>query len=425
MPDTIFARSTGGPPAAILIVRVSGPSARAAGLALAASLPNARTAAVRALIDPQSGEVIDHALVLWFDGPHSATGDDIVEFHCHGGRAVTEAVLTALAGLPGLRAAEPGEFTRRAFHNGRIDLTEAEGLADLLEAETEVQRRAAMLLAGGGLRHLIEGWRQRLLELSARIEHAIDYVGEDEQEVELAIQPDLVRLRAELVEWLSRPRIEPLREGVRVVIAGPPNVGKSSLLNALAGYDRAIVAPEAGTTRDHIDITLAVDGIPILLTDTAGLRSTDDQIEAAGVARSERLAGSADILLWLGERAPRPSGPRTIWVRSKSDLGEHPQDLDAAHSVSAKTGDGIGELLRSVAQQARDILPTEGEIALNARQAVILLEAVDALDIAANDDILLAAEGLRQARSAFDRITGRAGVDDFLDTLFGRFCLGK
>src|SRR5438552_5781120 len=269
MADTIFALSSGRPPAAISVIRVSGPRAHEAGARIAGSLPEARSAAVRELRHPQSGELLDEALVLRFDTPASSTGEDVIEFQCHGGRAVVDALLAALSGIEGLRQAEPGEFTRRAFENGRIDLTEAEGLADLIEAETESQRRAALALAEGGLRVQIATWQEQLLSLSARAERAIDYDEEDEG-VDLSLLRDCADLTADLQQWLDRPRVEPLRDGVRVVIAGPPNAGKSSLLNAIVGEERVIVTDLPGTTRDQIEVPLVLGGVPLRLTDTAG-----------------------------------------------------------------------------------------------------------------------------------------------------------
>jgi tRNA modification GTPase len=294
--DTIFALASGRPPAAVAILRVSGPQAHAAGAKLAGELPPARQAGVRTLRAPD-GSTLDDALVLRFDSPASFTGQDSVEFQCHGGRAVVDAVHAALAGIDGLREALPGEFTRRAFENGRIDLTEAEGLADLIEAETESQRRTALAMAEGGLRRQIDRWRQQLLALSARAEAAIDYAEEGDVGGDPALAADCAALAAELGDWLARPRVEPLKDGVRVVVAGPPNAGKSSLLNAIAGSERAIVTPLPGTTRDHIEVPLAVGGIPILLTDTAGLRESADTVERIGVDRARALVAGADVLL--------------------------------------------------------------------------------------------------------------------------------
>src|SRR6476620_1888007 len=281
MNDTIFALSSGRPPAAIAVIRISGPSAHLAGERLAGSLPEARSATVRELRHPDTGERLDEALVLRFDAPASSTGEDTVELHGHGGRAVVDALLAALGASAGLRQAEPGEFTRRAFENGRIDLTEAEGLADLIEAETESQRKAALALAEGGLKRQIAQWREKLVTLSAQAERAIDY-DEDGEGIDPALLQDSGALADELRDWLSRPRIEPLKDGILVVVAGPPNAGKSSLINAIAGEDRAIVTDIPGTTRDHIEVPLSLGGVPIRLTDTAGLRSTDDRIEAIG-----------------------------------------------------------------------------------------------------------------------------------------------
>jgi tRNA modification GTPase len=422
--DTIFALSSGRPPAAISVIRISGPKAHEAGERIAGSLPEARTAAVRELRQPGSGELLDEALVLRFDGPASSTGENIVELQCHGGRAVVDALLSSLEGLEGLRIAEPGEFTRRAFENGRIDLTEAEGLADLIEAETESQRKTALAIAEGGLRKQIGRWQERLLGLSAEAERAIDYAEEDELGTDSGLPRDCGALASELAGWLSRPRIEPLKNGVRVVVAGPPNAGKSSLLNAIAGQERAIVTDIPGTTRDHIEVPLALAGIPILLTDTAGLRETPDQVEAIGVARTESLVESADVLIWLGEPGSVPTHPRTIRVHPKADLGgEVPP---GTFPVSSVTGEGLAVLLEKVGSVASTLLPGEDAIALNRRQAGHVAEAADALDHASRtNDPVLVAENLRLARNAFDRLTGRAGVEDVLDALFGRFCLGK
>ncbi len=423
--DTIFALSSGRPPAAISVIRISGPAARAAATQLAGSLPEPRSAAVRELRRPCSGDLLDEALVLRFDSPASSTGEDIVEFQCHGGRAVVDAVLGALGEIEGLRLAEPGEFTRRAFENGRIDLTEAEGLADLIEAETESQRKAALALAEGGLKAQIGQWQERLLALSAIAERAIDY-DEDDTGVDPALASDCAALASELRDWLSRPRIERLRDGVRVVVAGPPNAGKSSLLNAIAGDDRAIVTDSPGTTRDHIEVPLSLGGVPILLTDTAGLRSTGDRVEAIGVQRAAALVEGADVLVWLGEPAAAPGHARLIPVHAKADLPERRDSPAESVPVSAKTGEGLTRLLECVGELAQGLLPAEGAIALNRRQAAHLEEARAALSNAGvTKEVVLLAEDLRAARTAFDRLTGRAGVEDVLDALFVRFCLGK
>ena len=423
MSDTIFALSSGRPPAAIAVIRISGPQAHATGERIAGSLPAARSAAVRELRHPETGELLDDALVLRFDAPASSTGEDVIELQGHGGRAVVDAVLAALTGIDGLRPAEPGEFTRRAFENGRIDLTEAEGLADLIEAETESQRKAALALAEGGLRKQIASWQERLLALSARAERAIDYDEEDEA-VDPALVRDCAALAAELQAWLERPRAEPLKDGVLVVVAGPPNAGKSSLINAIAGEERAIVTAVPGTTRDHIEVPLSLGGVPIRLTDTAGLRETEDEVEAIGVQRAGRLAEASDVLLWLGDDEAAPHHPRLLRIHAKADIsGAAPVDSLA---VSSLTGEGLAALLGEVERQARAVLPAEDAIALNRRQAAHLAGAEDALSTAAEGhEPVLIAEHLRVGRAAFDRLTGRAGVDDVLDAFFGRFCLGK
>jgi len=422
--DTIFALSSGRPPAAISVIRVSGPRALRAGEAIAGALPAPRSAALRGLRHPDTGELLDQALLLRFDGPASSTGEDIVEFQCHGGRAVVDSLLGALGAIEGLRLAEPGEFTRRAFENGRIDLTEAEGLADLIEAETESQRKAAITLAEGGLRKQIEQWQERVLELSARAERAIDYADEEGPATDRTLSSDCAALASELGEWLSRPRIEPLKDGVRVVVAGPPNAGKSSLLNAISGQERAIVSDVPGTTRDHIEVPLSLAGTPVLLTDTAGLRHTGDQVEAIGVSRAEALVKGSDVLLWLGDAAEAPEHPRLLKVHAKADIrGSAPE---GSLAVSSVTGEGLKPLLEEIAARARMLLPAVDAIALNRRQAHHIDEAARALGSAAEaTDLVFVAEELRRARSAFDRLTGRAGVEDVLDALFARFCLGK
>ena len=389
-------------------------------------MPEPRSAAVRELRDPADGSLIDEALILAFAAPASSTGENVVEFHCHGGRAVVDKMLQTLAGIAGLRAAEPGEFTRRAFDHGRIDLTEAEGLADLLEAETEAQRRAALALADGSLKRQIAAWQERLLALSAEAERAIDYADEDDDE---AMPPSFFaavdELEEELQSWLERPRLEPLKDGVRAVVAGPPNAGKSSLINILVGEDRAIVTETPGTTRDYIDVPMVLGGVPILLTDTAGLRESGDAVEAIGVKRAEKLVELADILLWLGDPADAPAHKRLVKLHPKADLGVGAMG-DGVLAVSSKTGQGLAELTARIGEMAAQFVPAHNAIALNRRQAALIGEAQAALrESAASGDLVIVADGLRVARDAFDRITGRAGVEDLLDSLFARFCLGK
>ena len=423
---TIYALASGRPPAAIAILRVSGPQAHEAGREIAGELPDAREVGLRELRYPQTGLLLDRAIVLRFDAPASSTGEDVVEFQVHGGRAVADAVLDALASLDGLRLAKPGEFTRRALENGRIDLTEAEGLADLIEAETESQRRAALAVAEGGLRRQIEQWQERLLDLSARAERAIDYDEDDHSGVDQELSRNCGALATELQTWLARPRVEPLRDGVRVVVAGPPNAGKSSLLNAIAGTERAIVTDIPGTTRDHIEVPLAIGGIPLVLTDTAGLRDSDELVERLGVERSQALIEAADVLLWLGKPENAPEHPRLLLVHSKCDLPDRSSAPLDSSAVSAVTREGIATLLERVTELAATLLPGEDAVALNRRQASNIDEAQAALHRAgASNDIVTVAEELRLARGAFDRLTGRAGVEDVLDALFSRFCLGK
>ena len=427
MGDTIVALSSGHPPAAVALIRTSGPSAYAAALALAGKLPPPRHAVLRSLYHPATSVLLDQVLLLRFDGPASVTGEDVVEYQCHGGRAVVRSILDALVAQPGMRAAEPGEFTRRAFRNGRIDLTEAEGLADLLEAETESQRRAALLSADGGIRRVVESWRERVVSLSARAEAAIDYV-DDEEETATDTRPLATEARAladELAEWLDRPRAELLKNGIRVVTAGPPNAGKSSLFNVLSQSERAIVTDIPGTTRDVIETPIAIDGVPFVLVDTAGLRDSDDTIERIGIGRAADEIGKADILLWLGEAEGAPDHRQLLILHPRADLPDRIHPPVGALAVSSLTGKGIDLLTRELLARAEAILPGEGQPALNKRQAIEIKRALDALRELVTDDIVILADSLRRAREALDRITGRAGMDDMLDDLFGRFCLGK
>ncbi len=426
------------PPAAIAVVRISGADAARALQALAGRLPEPRHASLARLTDPDGG-ALDHALILWFPGSATATGEDLAELHLHGGRAVVAAVEAALAGMPGLRRAAPGEFTRRAFENGRIDLAEAEGLADLLAAETESQRVQALGLASGHVSRAVAGWQGRLLELMAAAEAELNFADEDDVEVGEAVAARLIggmaALAEELSVWLARPAAEVIAEGVSVVIAGPPNAGKSTLINALAKRELAIVSPVAGTTRDVIETPLALDGIAMRFSDTAGLRGEGaDVIEAIGIDRAKAAVEAADILLWLGPPKEAPDNPRTILIAAQADRwrGDAAAEAEAARCdliLSAATGEGMDRLHRMIVEMARTLLPREGEAALRQRQRAALAEAKQwlAIDPESREasDLILLAERLRLAATSLDRITGRAGVEDMLDALFGRFCIGK
>ncbi|MDF7774172.1 tRNA uridine-5-carboxymethylaminomethyl(34) synthesis GTPase MnmE [Sphingomonas sp. AOB5] len=423
--DTIFAVSSGQPPAAIAVLRLSGPGAFDAVRALAGDVPAPRQAALRAL--RHDGELLDRALVLIFPGPRSATGEDLAELHLHGGRAVVRAVEVSLAAMPGLRSAEPGEFTRRALANGRIDLSEAEGLGDLLMAETEAQRRAAIRSAEGAVRREVEGWASRTLMIAAQIEAMLDHSDEEDVDAEAealpAIRMSALALADEIVAIVAQPTVERLRDGIRVVLAGPPNAGKSTLLNAMTDRSAAIVSPIAGTTRDRIEAPVVRDGIAWLLIDTAGLTETADPVERIGVGLARDAMGEADILLWLGDEAP-PEHPAVIHLLPRSDEAGRERALGRT-AVSAATGEGMAELWSTMAELGASLLPGD-RLALNRRQRDLAALAGTALRAAASEaDMLLVAEQLRSALRAFDAITGRADVEAMLDALFSRFCIGK
>lgn len=425
MTDTIFALSSGPPPAAISVIRISGASAGSALNSLAGTWPKPRHASLRRLRDPD-GETLDHALVLWIPGPNTATGEDLAELHLHGGRAVVAAVEAALTAMPNLRRAEPGEFTRRAFANGRIDLAEAEGLADLLSAETELQRQQAISLAGGALSKAVTDLRDDVVNASASVEAVLDFGDEDDVgDLPGDLRERLKALSHRLGAMLSAPRSEPLREGFRVVLAGPPNAGKSSLFNRLVQDEAAITAPLAGTTRDVLTRPVAIAGIPFVFADTAGLREeTSDSIEAIGIERAHSELGRADLVLWLGAEG-HGANHRTWEIESFADCASirkrHPR-----HRVSAVSGEGIDALRADLVAAASTIMPKPGVVALNRRQHALLREAKVALEEAlGTGDPLLVAEGLRVACTAFDRLLGLAAPEDMLDALFGRFCIGK
>lgn len=355
-------------------------------------------------------------------GPGTATGEDLVELHLHGSRAVVAGIEDALAALPGLRAAEPGEFTRRAFENGRIDLSQVEGLADLLSAETARQRMAALAMSEGGLRRQVEDWQAALLGLAARVEAAIDH--DDEADVAVGpIDADTAALAAALRGALANPPAERLRDGVRIGIAGPPNAGKSTLINALSGREAAIVSEIAGTTRDLVEVPLNLDGVPVVLIDMAGLRDhTGDAIERIGIERAEAAIARADLVLWLGDPGDAPAG--ALLIAAKADLGTASRRHDIA--ISAQTGNGMAILRARLREEAERLLPAVDALALSTGQRGALGDALAALDTCVGQrDEVLRAESLRAAMAALDRITGRADTEAMLDALFGRFCIGK
>jgi tRNA modification GTPase len=442
-PTTIFALSTPRGRGAIGIVRLSGPAAGETLRAFAGALPPAREARLALLRDPATGEALDRALCLWFPGPRSYTGEDVAELHIHGGPAVVAGILNALATRPGLVPAEPGAFTRRAFDNGRLDLTAAEGIADLIEAETAVQRKLALKAVDGELARLVEAWRATLLRAMALLEAEIDFPDEglDNDMLDRA-HTSLLALKDAIAAHLTAgPRGERLRHGFRVVLLGLPNVGKSSLLNALAKRDVAIVTDLPGTTRDVLEIHLDLGGYPVTLADMAGLRATAEPIEAIGVARAEAHARAADLRLLLLEAtdAPPPMPQSLAALRQLSDLllltkadtlTQRPADARGALYISSRTGEGLPALLAAIEAQAIDQLGAADAplfSRLRHRQALseCRMAVSRALEIWAEAPPELLAEDLRLAAHALGRITGRIDVEELLDTIFGEFCIGK
>ena len=425
--DTIFAPASGAGRAAVAVLRLSGPAAGPVLRALCAGpLPPPRRASLRRLRAPD-GTVLDHALVLWLPGPASYTGEESAELHLHGGRAVTEAVAAALVAA-GARPAEPGEFTRRAFLNGRMDLVAAEAVADLVDAETEAQRRQALRQLEGALGDLYRGWSERLLRLMAQEEALIDFPDEDlPPEVAAAAAAETAALRAELAAHLADDRRgERLREGLVFAVTGPPNVGKSSLVNALAGREVAIVAATPGTTRDALETRVVLGGVPVTLVDTAGLRDAADPVEAEGVRRARARAAAADLVIAVTVAGTAdPAAAATILVANKTDLGGAVPP--GALGVSAATGAGLDALRAQLAEAARRLTDQSGPPPLTrTRHRAALSEAVAALERAAAAPLPeLRAEDLRQALRAIGRITGAVGVEDVLDRIFAQFCIGK
>ncbi len=423
--DTIFALASGAGRAAVAVVRVSGPDSARVLAALCGNLPQPRRASLRRLRGPDH-QALDRALTLWLPGPGSYTGEDSGELFLHGGRAVVDAVADALVAL-GARPAEPGEFTRRAFLNGRMDLTEAEGVADLIEAETQAQRRQALRQTEGALARLLSGWSDRLRLLLAEQEALIDFPDEDlPPDVETRVLAQIDALAHEMAAQLDQGRHgERLREGLVFVVGGAPNVGKSSLVNALASRDVAIVSPIPGTTRDALETRVVLGGVPVTLVDTAGLRDAEDAIEAEGVRRARARAKEADLVVTVVPAGMRTEPGHGLLVANKIDLGGAVPA--GAIGVSALTGEGLDALRAALADRARALTQQEGPPPLTrARHRAALAEAVERLRGArAADWPELRAEDLRLALRALGRIAGHVGVEDILDTLFSQFCIGK
>ncbi len=447
-PDTIVALATGAGRAGVAVIRLSGPAAGATLSALTArDLPKPRTATREAFCDPRTGVSLDDGLALWFPGPHSFTGEDVVELHIHGGPAVIAAVIDAALSQPGVRPAEPGEYTRRAFENGKLDLAEAEGLADLVDAETEGQRRQALRQRRGALSAVYEGWRSRLIEAAALIEAEIDFPDEDlPGALAQRAGPILQALADDVGRHLDDAhRGVRIRDGFRIAIIGPPNAGKSSLLNALAQREAAIVSDIPGTTRDVVEVRLVLVGFPVWLADTAGLREAADAIEAEGVRRALARAEEADLRIGVvdaGADAPGSItsvlGPNDLLVRSKLDLHgppasrrptpAHAGETPAVH-VSATTGEGLRELEALIAAKVTNALGREeAPVLTRARHRRLveearaaLLRAIPALEAGPE----LAAEDVRVAADQIGRLTGRIDVEDLLGEIFSSFCIGK
>ncbi|WP_395665313.1 tRNA uridine-5-carboxymethylaminomethyl(34) synthesis GTPase MnmE [Methylocella sp.] len=435
--DTIFALSSGAGRAAVAVLRLSGPASAAIVKAVCGRLPAPRRAVLADFQNPASGERIDRGLVIFFEGPASFTGEDGAELHAHGGRAVVAALIEALSACPGMRAAEAGEFSRRALMNGKLDLAQIEGLGDLVAAETERQRRQALRQTEGALGRETAGWRAALLEAAARIEARIDFSDEGEvaaaPELELAglLSPVVAALDAELKAAKAGER---LREGLVIVVAGPPNAGKSTLVNALARRDVAIVSEEAGTTRDAIEVALDLGGYAVTLIDTAGLRETGDRVERIGVARALERAARADLTLWLSEAAaPTPPDARLqgpVWrVLTKADLAPQPWPVDADLALSAATGGNLDSLLQRLTRFAEEASGDGREgLITRERHRRAVADAAHALRPLLEGPALpeeIAAEHVRQALFALERLIGRVDVEDVLGDIFSRFCIGK
>jgi len=433
--STIYALSSAPGRAGLAVIRVSGSRVTEVLERMVAPVPKPRVAAFRTIRHPTTADALDRAVVLWFAAPNSETGEDVAEFQVHGSPAVIAATLAGLGAVEGCRLAEPGEFARRGFENGKMDLAEVEGLADLIEAETEAQRKQALAQSAGVLSKLYEGWRTRLIEIAALTEAAIDF--SDEGDVSSSAFADARQraggLLAEITAHLDDGhRGEIVREGFRVALLGPPNAGKSSLLNALARRDAAIVSAEAGTTRDVIEVRLDLAGLPVIVSDTAGIREAGSAVEQEGIRRSLAAATAADLVLWLSEQSDSqpPAGisrETSLAIRSKADLAR--ESTAESLAISTVTGQGLDRLVAEVSRRAAEAVGTRSEPVLTRARYRSSLEAARAAIGAflAGDPqaIELRAEDVRRAAHQIGRITGRVDVEDVLDQVFGRFCIGK
>ena len=425
--STIVALSSGRPPAGVAIVRVSGPTALCAAGRLAGDLPAPRRMSLRTLRNPESDVILDRAMVAVFAAPATATGEDVAEFHLHGGVAVVSGVIEALLALPDVRLAEAGEFTRRAYDNGRIDLAQAEAIGDLVSAETTSQRDLALAMAGGALGRAAEALRERIVGLLAGIEAEIDF-GEDEADVVAQMAEQRAPVLSEVIAEIDRllreaGRATQIRDGLTIAVIGPPNAGKSSLVNALTMSEAAIVSDIPGTTRDAIVVPLDLGGIAAVMIDTAGLRQSDDPVEQEGMRRARARAAAADLVLHVADTPPAQHLGQV--VISKTDLGTSVPK--GAIGVSTYDSAAVDRLRLWLANWARTTLKLdEPPMVVNSRHREAFIEARGFLFEAAEaPDPVLAAAALRLSAGAIGRITGRVGVEDILDTLFSRFCIGK
>ncbi|MET3856725.1 tRNA uridine-5-carboxymethylaminomethyl(34) synthesis GTPase MnmE [Rhizobium sp. OAE497] len=431
--QTIYALSSGGLPSGVAVVRISGPATAAALQHLVGTLPSPRQASLRTIRNP-NGDPIDSGLILFFPSPASFTGEDCAELQIHGGRAVVQSLLQCLSEIPGLRLAVEGEFSRRAFENGKLDLVEIEGLADLIAAETEMQRRLAVEHSSGHLSKLYDSWAERLTRCRALIEAELDFADEDDVPGSVSDQvwAEVNRLQSEISAHLANADAgEIIRDGFKVVIAGAPNAGKSSLMNALAQRDVAIVTDIAGTTRDVLQVDLDIGGFLVKLYDTAGLRETEERVEREGIRRAENLVAQADLVLYLHDQSSglsaehAVSGDARVNIRTKADLAVASDAFDL--SISVQTGEGLDELRLLIGDRiARTVRPESLALPSRLRHKDSLAECLRAIGIALSaGELDLRAEELRVAANALGRITGRVDVENLLDVIFSEFCIGK